>query len=168
MLSFAVRVVDVQPVNEVDEFSTALDNEGFVPPPPTMLVTGNPAPSAARRMSTVTEPLGLPIKSHPVNVPPYGILIGFFVPLLTTDPEPSTGKVNDLPVDPPAPLNPENPLMEEYPEYPLNPQNPEYPEKPEYPLFPLYPEYPDCWAGSPEKPEYPDVPAVPVDPLNPE
>lgn len=119
MLSLAVSVVEVQPVKLVDEFSTAELSEGLVPPPPTMDVTGSPAPSAARRMSTVIEPLGLAIKSHPVSVPPYGIFTGFMVPLVSTVPELSTGKINERPVDPPAPLKPENPLIAENPEYPL-------------------------------------------------
>lgn len=106
MLSFAVSVVEVQLVKLVEEFSTALLKDGLVPAP-TIDVTGSPAPSAALKMSTVTDPLGLPINNHPVNVPPYGILIGFLVPVVNTDPEPSTGNVIDLPVDPPAPLNPE-------------------------------------------------------------
>lgn len=127
-----MRVVEVQLVKLVDEFSTAELNEGFVPAP-MILVTGSPAPSAARRMSTVIEPLGLPISNHPVNVPPYGILIGFLVPVVSTALDPSTGKVKERPVDPPLPLNPENPLTAEYPlnpEYPLGPENPEYPENP--------------------------------------
>lgn len=134
ILSLAVSVVEVQPVKLVEEFSTALLNEGFVPPPPTIDVTGSPAPSAALKMSTVIEPLGLPISNHPVNVPPYGILIGFLVPVVSSAPDPSTGKVRERPVDPPVPLNPENPLTAEYPEYPeypLSPENPEYPDGPE-------------------------------------
>lgn len=129
-LSLAVRVVEVQLAKLVDEFSTAELSAGLVPAP-IILVTGNPAPSAARKMSTVIEPLGLPIRSHPFNVPPYGIFRGFLVPVVKTAPEPSTAKVTDLPVDPPAPLKPEYPLIAEYPEYP------------EYPLSPQYPEYPD-------------------------
>ncbi len=68
-LSLAVSVVLVQLVKLVDEFSVALDKDGFVPAP-TMLVTGSPAPSALRKMSIVTEPLGVPATSHPVRVPP--------------------------------------------------------------------------------------------------
>ncbi len=69
ILSFAASVVEVQLVKLVDEFSVALDSAGFVPPP-TILVTGKPAPSAERRISTVMEPLGLPSSSHPSSVPP--------------------------------------------------------------------------------------------------
>lgn len=68
-LSLAFSVVEVQLVKVVDEFSTELDKAGLVPAP-TMLVTGNPAPSADRKISTVTDPLGEPIRSHPVKVPP--------------------------------------------------------------------------------------------------
>lgn len=92
MLSLAVSAVEVQLVKLVDEFSTAFDNVGFVPAP-MMLVTGNPVPSADLNISIVIEPLGLPIKSHPVNVPPYGILVYDFVPVLSADPEPSTTNV---------------------------------------------------------------------------
>jgi hypothetical protein len=92
-LSFAVKVVEVQLVKLVDEFSTALLKEGFVPLPPMMLVTGSPAPSAALRISTVIEPLGDPTRSHPCKVPPDGILIAPFVPVVRTLPEPSTTKV---------------------------------------------------------------------------
>jgi len=95
-------------VKFVDEASTAPDKAGLVPAP-TILVTGKPAPSAALKISTVTDPLGLPIKSHPVNVPPYGILIGFLVPVVSTSPEPSTTKVTDLEEVAPDPLYPENP-----------------------------------------------------------
>jgi hypothetical protein len=92
-LSFAVSVTEVQLVKLVDEFSTADEIAGFVPLPPTILVDGNPAPSAARKMSAVTEPLGLHIITQPCNVPPNGILIGFLVPVVSTVPAPSTASV---------------------------------------------------------------------------
>jgi hypothetical protein len=63
-LSLAVSVVEVQLVKLVDEASVALDNDGLVPAP-TILVTGNPAPSADLKISTVTEPFGVPARSHP-------------------------------------------------------------------------------------------------------
>ncbi len=94
-LSFGVSVVDVQFAKLVDEFSVALASAGFTPLPPIMLVTGNPAPFVDLKISTVTEPLGVPSSNHPCNVPPYGILIGFFVPVETTAPEPSTDKVTE-------------------------------------------------------------------------
>jgi hypothetical protein len=47
-LSFAVIVVEVQLVKLVEEFSTLVEIAGLVPLPPTILVTGKPAPSAAR------------------------------------------------------------------------------------------------------------------------
>lgn len=93
ILSLAVNVVEVQFVKLVEEASTAVDNAGFTPLPPTMLVTGNPAPSAALKISTVIEPLGEPIKSHPCNVPPYGILIGFVVMAVNACPPPSANNV---------------------------------------------------------------------------
>lgn len=96
----------------MDEFSVALDNDGFVPAP-TMLVTGRPAPSALLKISIVTDPLGVPATSHPKSVPPNGILSGFLVPAERTDPDPSTARVIDLEDTPPEPLNPE---YAEYPE----------------------------------------------------
>ena len=69
MLSPAVIVVEVQFVKLVDEFSTLDETAGLVPLPPTMLVTGRPAPFAARYTSAVTDPLGLHIIDQPCSVP---------------------------------------------------------------------------------------------------
>jgi len=82
-------VVEVQLPKQLDVHfaSTALEIAGFVPAP-TIEVIGNPAPSAALKISNVTEPLGEHIAFHPISVPPLTTGTGSFVPVPNKIPSP--------------------------------------------------------------------------------
>lgn len=91
-LSPSPNTVEVQLAGAVIALSVLDEIEGLVPPP-TMLVTGNPAPSAERRMSMVTEQETSQVTFHLVMVNPLPITPGVVVPAPTGVPIPSTTKV---------------------------------------------------------------------------